>query len=102
MYAIRSYYVYLALLPRPDEPPPGGDGAAAFSRLARLPGRLPGAARPALLFLAFTLLFSAPWALRNALAYDTRVVIDPRVLAKWGARARTGVVYLRIMYAIRR
>jgi hypothetical protein len=47
--------------------------------------------RPAALLLGFVLLFSAPWALRNALAYDHPVLVDPRVLDRWGGRARTAV-----------
>lgn len=52
---------------------------------------IPAALKPTLIFVALTLALSAPWALRNAVAYDHFVLIDPRVLERWGTRATTAV-----------
>lgn len=53
--------------------------------------RIGPAIRAAFIFLGFTLAFSAPWAVRNALVYDQFVLIDPRALGRWGGRAATAV-----------
>jgi 4-amino-4-deoxy-L-arabinose transferase-like glycosyltransferase len=55
------------------------------------PGRIGRTVGPATVLLGLVLLFSAPWALRNAFAYDHPVVVDPRVLGRWGGRAATTV-----------
>ena len=52
---------------------------------------IPGALKPLLLFLGLTVALSTPWAIRNAVAYDHFVLIDPRALERWSGRARTAV-----------
>ncbi len=47
--------------------------------------------KPTLLFLTCVVLFSAPWALRNELAYDRFVLIDPRTLDRWVKKAEASV-----------
>lgn len=84
---------------RPATTPNAAAGGARGAAAAPVTGwahrrvvNIPGAVRPTLLFAAAVVLFSAPWAIRNALAYDHLVIIDPRVLGLWGGRARTAVV----------
>ena len=60
----------------------GGDGRRLAIRRA---------VRPTALFVLCVVLFSAPWAIRNAVAYDHFVLIDPRTIDRWGRRARTSV-----------
>jgi len=45
--------------------------------------RLVAAVRPTALFVIVVLAASAPWAIRNAMAYDRFVLIDPRTLDRW-------------------
>ncbi|HEX7880463.1 MAG TPA: glycosyltransferase family 39 protein [Candidatus Eisenbacteria bacterium] len=45
--------------------------------------RLSSAVRPTILFVIVVLAASAPWAIRNAVAYDRFVLIDPRTLDRW-------------------
>lgn len=56
-----------------------------------LAARVAAAARATLIFVAATVAFSAPWAVRNAIAYDHFVLIDTRALERWGSRARSAV-----------
>lgn len=52
---------------------------------------IPAAIHATAIFGAFVVLFSAPWAVRNAVAYDRFVLIDPRTLDRWAGRATTAV-----------
>ena len=54
--------------------------------------RLAAAIKPTALFLLVVLAASAPWAIRNAVAYDRFVLIDPRALDRWANRAKAGVL----------
>jgi 4-amino-4-deoxy-L-arabinose transferase-like glycosyltransferase len=45
--------------------------------------RLVSAVRPIALFVVVVLAASAPWAIRNAVAYNKPVLIDPRTLDRW-------------------
>ncbi|TPW16745.1 MAG: hypothetical protein FD129_638 [bacterium] len=58
-----------------------------------LPGwsRLTAAIKPTALFLLVVLAASAPWAIRNAVAYDRFVLIDPRALDRWANKAKASV-----------
>lgn len=81
-------YLFLALDAGPGRPitsrgATGGSGRRG-ARLARAIG-------PAMAVALFIVLFSAPWAIRNGLAYDHFVLVDPRVLDRWGGRATAAV-----------
>jgi len=61
---------------------------------ARRPGDpLPNArwVKPAAQFVVLVILFSTPWAVRNQLAYDRFVLIDPRTLDRWAKKAEASV-----------
>lgn len=76
LFHLPFFAVYYALAP-------GGRPAGAARWLST--------GRAALLFVLATLVFSAPWAIRNAVAYDRFVLIDTRALDRWGRRAQSAV-----------
>jgi len=53
--------------------------------------RLTAAIKPTAIFLLVVLAASAPWAIRNAVAYDRFVLIDPRALDRWANKAKASV-----------
>ncbi|MDZ4805627.1 MAG: hypothetical protein SGI90_12270 [Candidatus Eisenbacteria bacterium] len=53
--------------------------------------RLTASIKPTALFLLVVLAASAPWAIRNAVAYDRFVLIDPRALDRWANKAKASV-----------